>query len=206
MGVPIRASRRIGSSMRLPVPEKLNTSLGYEKPEGDTISFWNYNDSFELPLLCDQPLFSISGFSYAAESKYLGERKGNGDWDIRPKEELVSQVTSDFENDDKVFFLYRDEWLEGSPKFAYIMTNSDLPKNLPRAKSVIEDYSKLFEKNSRFDRRRLDEGRQDFNLQTSSLIDLLTNSGITDINSLINQVYTLNNVDRIDTKLDLPTP
>lgn len=207
MGVPIQSSREIRSNRRLPLPRKLHEVLGQFGPDGTCSSFWNFHTGFKIMLLTNRPLLDLPlkyrQFQYSHESEYLGEKHSNGDWDIRPKNKILSELKSDFENDRFVYYLYRNEWLEREIKGVYILTTSDLLRLLPKLKEMGPHFSHIATGDTRLYGKRPQEAGKDSNLQINSLIELIQRSAISELEELVDSVYTTG---YIETDLELPFP
>jgi hypothetical protein len=202
MGVPIQSSREIGSSMRLPIPKKIHEAIGNKSPQGQKRSFWNYNSEISLAFLSSQPLFDYHSFKFVKDATYYSTEKKNGDWDIRPKAGIPENVTSDYENDRHVFFMYENEWLSEEPRGVYILTTSDVPQHLPLVRQVKQQYAKLFDEGSLTDRKRPQIGGE-HNPHLPSLAHLVEQSGVENIEEFVDQIYTTG---RVETNLELSEP
>jgi hypothetical protein len=190
--------------MRIPVPEKINRAIGQESPDGSARSvFWNCHDSTNLGVMSDEPLLSNPEFSYLSESGYLAERKNNGDWDVRPPDSVISKVCSDFKNDENVFFFLKEDWLAEDPKGVYVLTTKDLIRYLPCLQELKQDFSQLKSIDSNVDTPRLQETGRGSNLQIQSLVTIFERTGLTDLESLVNQAFTTG---KIETDFELPRP
>lgn len=203
MGVPILTSREIGSSMRLPIPGNLQEAVSYEQPTGERVAFWHVHKTVNVAVLANDTLTRNPNFEYITDSEFLAEEKENRDWDIRPKKKVREAVNSDFQNNEYVFYICENDWLEKPTKGFYIFTTEDLIRHLPVLQDLKKFQSQLYEGRQSFDTRRPQEGSGGGVMHIQPLISMLENANMTNLEDLVNTVFTNG---RIETEFDVPRP